>query len=278
MAAFVGNHNCVATINNFVPKSEVDYYTTIRGQQTEPSLPPFIADSFHKFIMQVNIHPVRVALHLQNFAGLADHLKEVQNVLEMLRDKEMKRKDFNEVIAFKFHYLSSVVGKVIKLRSSKENDEKKADLTEQFSRKMLKTTKDGNSLEYMDEFLIECIREFPYRESTLFRQMVASLAGRGNVQSVYSVITGAINGQRGFTDTISICHTCGEEKPSKKCSKCKAVQYCDRNCQRLHWFAHKKACARLSQGCSDILSETIDHENLAKQIQNILKKQGQDDA
>lgn len=51
----------------------------------------------------------------------------------------------------------------------------------------------------------------------------------------------------GFTDSDAlICHTCGEEKATKKCSKCKAVQYCDRECQRLHWFIHKKNCARLS--------------------------------
>lgn len=45
-------------------------------------------------------------------------------------------------------------------------------------------------------------------------------------------------------DDITYCSTCGEEKPDKKCSKCKQVQYCDRECQRLHWFAHKKVCAR----------------------------------
>jgi len=46
-------------------------------------------------------------------------------------------------------------------------------------------------------------------------------------------------------DEGSYCSTCGAEKPDKKCSKCKAVQYCDRECQRLHWFMHKKNCARL---------------------------------
>lgn len=46
-------------------------------------------------------------------------------------------------------------------------------------------------------------------------------------------------------DETSYCSTCGQEKPDKKCSKCKAVQYCDRECQRLHWFMHKKNCPRL---------------------------------
>lgn len=47
-----------------------------------------------------------------------------------------------------------------------------------------------------------------------------------------------------FQNDIVNCSTCGEEKPGKKCSKCKEVQYCDRECQRLHWFVHKKMCAR----------------------------------
>lgn len=46
-------------------------------------------------------------------------------------------------------------------------------------------------------------------------------------------------------DESSYCSSCGEEKPDKKCAKCKAVQYCDRVCQRLHWSMHKKNCARL---------------------------------
>lgn len=267
MAAFVGNHSCVATINNFIPKSEIDYFTEIQGQQTKPSLPPFITDSFHKFVMQVNIHPVRLALSLQNYAGLSDHLQEIQNVLELMRDKEMKRKEFNEVIAFKYHYISCVVKEVIKRRS--ENEEKKSDLTELFSKKMLKPNKE-NTLEYMDGFLKESVREFPFRECTLFRQMVSSLASK-DAPSAYSVVTSAINGQRGFVDSIAICSTCGEEKPAKKCSKCKAVQYCDRNCQRLHWFAHKKACSRLSQGGVETGSDkNIDAGELSKELQNIM--------
>lgn len=42
------------------------------------------------------------------------------------------------------------------------------------------------------------------------------------------------------------CATCGEELAIKKCSKCKNTQYCNRNCQRLHWFVHKKECDRIT--------------------------------
>lgn len=50
------------------------------------------------------------------------------------------------------------------------------------------------------------------------------------------------------SDTDSVCATCGEQKKSamKKCAKCRNTQYCDRTCQRLHWFVHKKECERIS--------------------------------
>lgn len=274
MAAFVGNHNCVATINNFVPKSDIDYYTIPQGLHTEPELPLFIADSFHKFIMQININPIRISLNLQKYTGLSEHLREVKKVLDLMCTREMKRgSDTNEVMAFKFHYLGYIVWEILKCKERqslvKKDDEEKKDFVEILARKLLKTGKDGN-LDAMDTFLKECVREFPYRECTIFRQMISSLAGK-DPPSALSVVTSAINGQRGFIDNVPMCHTCGEEKPSKKCSKCKAVQYCDRECQRLHWFMHKKNCARLGSGEVDKQAPP-DPAALNSQIKNLLVK------
>lgn len=277
MAGFVGHHNCVTIINNFVPKSDIEHYTKAQGTNSSPYLPPFLLESFHKFIMQVNIHPVKVVLNVHNFAGLSDHLPEVKKVLELMSEREMKRgAETNEVLSFKFHYLSYIVGEIAKIRQrqaqakKEENeDDKKLDITELFTRKLLKPGKDGQ-LEFMDGFLKECIREFPFRDCTLFRQMVTSLAGK-DPPGALSVVSSAINGQRGFIDSISICNTCGEEKPAKKCSKCKVVQYCDRNCQRLHWHWHKKACSRLSQGLVE--GEALarpDASDISADIQNLL--------
>lgn len=263
IAAFVGHHNCVTVINNYVPKSDIEYYTVVQGTQKKPYLPAFLVESFHKFIMQVNINPVRVILNLQNFVGLSDHLEEIKKCLELMSEKQMKR-ETNEVMAFKFHYLSYIVNEIVKMKQrqnvnkKEEDDEKKLDVSELFIRKLLKPGREGQ-LEFMDGFLKECVREFPFRECTLFRQMVSSLLGPDQPCTI-SVITTAINGHRGFIDNISTCNTCGEEKPAKKCSKCKVVQYCDRNCQRLHWHWHKKACSRLSLN--------VNQENEPKPVPN----------
>lgn len=276
MAAFVGHHNCVATINSYIPKEDVDFYTITPGVISKVQvLPTFLSESFHKFIMQTNIHPIKVVLNVQNFVGLSEHLSEVKKALEFMCEREIKRgAEKNEVMSFKFHYLGYIIGEIlkVKLRQTAKKDEleeeKKLDMTELFTRKLLKPGKDGQ-LEIMDAFLKECIREFPYRDCTLFRQMVASLAGK-DPPTALSVLTSAINGQMGFLDSISVCNTCGEHKPAKKCSKCKVVQYCDRNCQRLHWHWHKKACPRLSQSLIEDAQVKPDAGELSTELQNLL--------
>ncbi|XP_011647090.1 ankyrin repeat and MYND domain-containing protein 2 [Pogonomyrmex barbatus] len=297
MAAFVGNHNCVATINNFIPKADIDYYIKPQGLQTEPMLPPYLADYFHKFIMHVNVHPVRVCMNLQRLPALLENAAKVQKVLESMRYKEMTRgAEINEVMAFKYHYLSCVVAEVLKCQKRQEamkaeksekgneeseekksdTEEKKSDTVELLIRRFLKCSKNDGLPEYQEAFLRESVREFPFRESTIFRQMVATLAST-DPPSAVSVISAAINGQRGFFDNAQTCVTCGEDKATKKCSKCKAVQYCDRECQRLHWFMHKKACARLGQApanngkLTDVDKEQITNA-VGSRLQNLAVK------
>lgn len=277
MAAFVGNHHTVATINNFIPRDEVSYFSVIQGQQTEPQLPPFIVDPLHKFILCVNIHPIRLALNLQHIPGLLDNADKVSKVLESMCKKEMTRgRDTNEVMAFKYHYLSYIVREISnaldkpKGNSDSEKDEKRRDTIETFSKKLLKPGKDGYSLDFMDLFLKDCVREFPYRESTTFHQMVTSLTSK-DPPTALSVINCTINGQRGFVDAVPYCSTCGEEQPAKKCSKCKSVQYCDRECQRLHWFVHKKACNRESAVTTTANERiNIDAAELSSELQNLV--------
>ncbi|CAH0604904.1 unnamed protein product [Chrysodeixis includens] len=274
MAAFVGNHHTVATINNYIPRSELSYYSAVQGQQTEPYLPAILVDPLHKFVLGVNIHPVRLALNLQHIPSLLDNAEKVIKTLELLCKKEMTRGgDTNEVMAFKYHYLAYVLREIHNIRDKKPNsdkDDKKHDVVEVFSKKLLKPGKDGVSLDLMDTFLKDCVREFPFRECTTFHQMVSSLASKDPPPAL-SVINCTINGQRGFVDAIPYCSTCGEEKPAKKCSKCKSVQYCDRECQRLHWFVHKKACNRESSAPAPSNAKVnIDANELSSELQNLV--------
>lgn len=206
MAAFVGNHKAVACINNYIPKEEIEYFTKMQGQQTEPILPIILLDSLHKFIIQSNIHPIRIALNIQKFGALSEHMKTVKKVLELLTEREIqKRGEINEIMAFKYHYLSYIVGEIIKCReyfqSRKESQEgsadaNKSDFVELFAKRVLKENKFGQ-LEYVETTIRECVREFSFRESTVFKQVLVQLTSKDPVPAL-DVIRGAINGQRGF--------------------------------------------------------------------------------
>lgn len=209
MAAFVGNHAAVATINNFIPKTDVEYYTQLQGQQTEPYLPVYLLDSFHTFVIQSNMHPVRIALNLQKCGTFSQHLKQLRKVLELMTEREMQRRnDVNEIAAFKYHYLGWIIGEIIKCRDHfaqrKESDAaaapsaepKTVDYTELFAKRVLKENKNGQ-LDYVESTVRECVREFPFRECTIFRQIVTQLAAK-DPSPALDIVRGSINGQRGF--------------------------------------------------------------------------------
>ena len=59
MAAFVGNHDCVAVINNYVPKEDILYFTRKQPLETSPKLSPELAKPLHDLVMMMNTHPVR---------------------------------------------------------------------------------------------------------------------------------------------------------------------------------------------------------------------------
>ncbi|XP_050074788.1 ankyrin repeat and MYND domain-containing protein 2 [Anopheles maculipalpis] len=277
MGAFVANHEAVGTINNFVPLKEVDRYTMARGEK-EPLLPAVLLEPFHNFIMQVNVHPVRILLNLQKYGLFSSDMENLRTVLTEMMEYEMKRRgEVNEVMAFKYHYLGYIMGEIVKHRdyiNSRRDAQQdpKTDFVELFAKRVLKPNKDG-TLDYVEALVRECVREFPFRNCTIFRQMVAQLTSKENLAPALDIVRAAINGQRGFQDTITFCSSCGEEKPDKKCSKCKEVQYCDRQCQRLHWFTHKKVCSRPSAAGGETqnsAAKDIDSTEISDQLQKLV--------
>lgn len=163
-----------------------------------------------------------------------------------------------------------IVFSIITLQARKTDKEQKSDFIELFAKRVLKLNSKGQ-MDYVEATIRDCVREFPFRECTVFKQVVTQLASKENTHPALDVFKNAINGQRGFQDLASFCSTCGDEKPDKKCSKCKEVQYCDRECQRLHWFVHKKECARPkeAQNVSDN-KKIIDTNELSEELQKMV--------
>ena len=117
MAAFVGNHNCVAVINNFVPKEDVWFYTRKQPLESEPKLPLELAKLVYNMVMSMNTNPVRIGLLLREEPKLLENIKKVSKVLEFMSDRQFKdRHDVNEILSLKFHMLHYILKDVAKVR------------------------------------------------------------------------------------------------------------------------------------------------------------------
>ncbi|KAH7397322.1 hypothetical protein BKA66DRAFT_454149 [Pyrenochaeta sp. MPI-SDFR-AT-0127] len=46
------------------------------------------------------------------------------------------------------------------------------------------------------------------------------------------------------------CSACSGQPARRRCSRCKSAYYCDRNCQKSDWKAHRGACEPATQGYS----------------------------
>lgn len=102
--------------------------------------------------------------------------------------------------------------------------------------------------------------------------MVASLTRGKDSMTALNVILVMIGNRRGMgVDSFGeerICATCAESNAPKKCAKCKAVQYCNRECQRIHWFVHKKECNReVNNGSGQSVS--VDSAHVAESLSGL---------
>ncbi|XP_048366893.1 ankyrin repeat and MYND domain-containing protein 2 isoform X2 [Sphaerodactylus townsendi] len=244
MAAFVGQHDCVTVINNFFPRKKLDYYTKPQGLDKEPRLPVKLAGPLHKIITTTNLHPVKIVLLVKENPLLAEveAMQKCYYVLDLICEKCMKQRDMNEVLSMKMHYISCIFQRCILFLKEPEHT------LDGLIKSLLKgRDKDGFPV-YQEKLIRECIRKFPYCEATLLQQLVRSIAPVeiGSDPTAFSVLTQAITGQVGFVEA-EFCTTCGEKGAAKRCSTCKMVIYCDQNCQKMHWFAHKKVCKMLKE-------------------------------
>ncbi|KAK8785294.1 ankyrin repeat and MYND domain-containing protein 2-like [Amblyomma americanum] len=274
MAAFVSNHDVVAIINNFLPREELEYYARPQGLDKEPKLPATLVSPLYQLIVRTNIHPVYVALYLQEKRELLDQSTKVERVLNLLCEKQMKAPEPNEMLALKFHHLAFLLRTCCKfLRDraapatggSDSAEGKAAKKTSGLLEPLVKTWLRGRDEDdfpvLLEKLLRQSVREFPYHECTILQQLVHTLSGVevGNEPSAISILDEAVRGQKGCDQGAS-CTTCGEPQADKRCSACKSVQYCGATCQKLHWFTHKRHCARLAAEHQKALAEKAAQE------------------
>lgn len=253
MAAFVGQHPAVTVINNFYAKEELEYYTKIQGLEKEPKLPYVLVPGLLKLLNTANMHPVKVSLLLLEFPGLVEENYKVCKVLDLICEKAMKSRDTDDVMAMKAHYFATLI------RHAKDCKD-----VNTWIKSLLKGREEDGYPEMQDKLIRQALKDFPYVESQLLQTMVRqlSMVKIGEHPSSLNVLMQGVNGQKFTFDEYESCTTCGEPKAERKCSACRMAYYCNQECQKMHWFTHKKFCKQLAEMAEQIRSQR--HEEMRR--------------
>lgn len=241
MAAFIGQHEIVSLINNFFSPKDLEYYCQPQGLETEPKLPPALFPALYRYVINVNLNPVKLSFILRENIELINNADCVIRVLDLLCEKMMKQRDTNEILAMKFCYLSYV------LSQAAECQQKSGDgpVLETWIKHLLKSSEIEEMPGNQDQLVCSMLKEFPYVESHLFQQIVRTITTSAASASALRVLISCINGQHFASAEDRSCSTCSE-LGGKTCKNCKSVFYCNKECQKVHWFVHKKQCSSLA--------------------------------
>jgi len=268
MAAFIGQHEIVSMINNFFSPKDLEYYCQPRGLETEPKLPPSLFPALYRYIINVNLSPVKLSFILQENMELINNADCVTRVLHLLCEKMMKQRDTNEILALKFCYLSFILTQAAKSHAERQQKSGDGPMLEMWIKHLLKIPEIEDMPGNQDQLVCAMLKEFPYVESHLFQQIVRTVTTSAANASALNVLTSCINGQHFSSADDKACSTCNE-LGGKTCQNCKSVFYCNRECQKLHWFVHKKECSSLAAEQKAIeLQKQADAENEAETKQD----------
>lgn len=242
MAAFVGNHKCASVIKNFVQLSDIEYYSVAQGLEKEPKLPKHLVKPLQELLNKSYLHPVKLTYYLESHLGLLEEASKVTKVLDIMCEKSMKKTDTKDVMAIKVNYFSYILRTM-----AKSYIEKDKSLTP-WLKSLVKGRESDGFAEKPERLIRQSMKEFPYAESELLLQFVRTVSpvAIGNEPTALSVLINCIHG-RSMASASSLCESCGDPDPPKKCSACKMVHYCDVRCQKLHYPTHKKFCEKLAK-------------------------------
>ncbi|KAL6709908.1 hypothetical protein ACN47E_000693 [Coniothyrium glycines] len=66
--------------------------------------------------------------------------------------------------------------------------------------------------------------------------------------------------------TSKPCTTCSGQLARRRCSRCKAAYYCDRNCQKTDWKSHRSVCEPVAPGYTYSAPATPNFSNPASPV------------
>ena len=254
MASFVGNKECARIISSFFSEES---FLSIASKSL---LPAPISPLLYAVLLELyNIHPVHALIAIRRQPLLLEDIPSVLRTLESICDKTFK--DTLEEISFRSYFLLCLFKAIQEAQAADEMNKPCEQLIKKFLRESV--SGEGASLQVgMENHLRQAIRSFPFRDMPLFQQTLVCLqaiesSGKVNneltsptLHVINSIIRGPLAGRASMDP---ICATCGVQGAClRECASCKSVWYCGKECQKFHWFSHKRRCSsKVSPAHSD---------------------------
>ncbi|KNC51484.1 uncharacterized protein AMSG_07680 [Thecamonas trahens ATCC 50062] len=63
-------------------------------------------------------------------------------------------------------------------------------------------------------------------------------------------------------EALALCKVCGKGESRSRCSRCKAVVYCSRSCQKIDWKAHKQVCVPISTNVFSVQLDKLEQKHI----------------
>ena len=251
MASFVGSKESARLISSFFSRDSFQYIAS------RFELPELVCSGLYSLLLEVNnIHPVHSLIAIKNCSALWENSSLIISTLEAITESSFK--DTHEEISFRTHFIMRIFTAIQELEVSVEEFDSRCDqLIKKFLRLSSSDGRSSISMQVgMENHLRQAIRSFPFRDMPLYKQTLACLLAIEKDDKLKSqlaspalhVINSVIRGPLAAKNSMDpMCATCGEQGDTlKECTSCHSVWYCGKQCQKLHWFSHKKACLSLS--------------------------------
>lgn len=255
MAAFVGQHECVSVINNYIGIDEVEKLIHPKGKDSDEIFPNEFCRLTHAITKTHQIHPVKVIFFIHDNESVLNYRKKFLYVIDRLFERQLRCKESNEVMSLKLWLILFFVREALKfVDSNMDSGGAIPHLLHLYAKYLLKMENVDRVRPNLETLLRNAVRAFPYHQSLLFQTLVKAIAQTkfGERPSAYEYIAQALFGQRMAT-TTHFCTVCGVANSTKRCRGCK-LPYCSVDCQKFDWSTHKKCCSSIAQ----ILREEAD--------------------
>uniref|UniRef100_A0A1I7W547 MYND-type domain-containing protein n=1 Tax=Loa loa TaxID=7209 RepID=A0A1I7W547_LOALO len=249
MAAFVGQHECVSIINNYIALDEIEKLLHPNGDNSDEIYSKDFSHALHDLIKTHIIHPVWVMLFLRDhYQVIWQHRQKFCYVLDRIFERQLRCKESNEVMSLKLWLILYTVRDTCKfVETVLEKEEHKAStIIRNYVKQLLKMEQTCRIRPNLERYLRNAVQAFPYHQCLLFQALVKNLAAVefGNLPDAFYLIMSIFSGQR-MVETSHFCASCGAIISTKRC--CKNIYYCHPDCQKMDWCNHKMFCEKVDK-------------------------------